>query len=163
MPNPTYLDPVRPVHARRGEFTPEVGGFLTVTLPGEMVRSEVIETFGRDVVMVKILGVVLGKGGATQKTGDLVAVRRSQKNELTEEWIPVSDREVAEQEQRERAMKASGKSGPDAARAEPEAAPLAPVGTEIGTPAPALMDVPVGEGDHRRVLGPRRSHISRSA
>jgi hypothetical protein len=166
--------PALPVHARRGAFMPEPGGFLLVTLPGEAVRATVEEIFGDDIVTVRLIGTVMAKTGHAYKTNDLIAVRRMDR-ELKETWEPVTDREGREQEERERAVTAARRDAAQVAAAPEPVAVAAPV-----APAPDLADSasfpprpvvaepvravePVPALAPRRVLGPRRSKIARSA
>lgn len=125
-PKAPKLNPVVPIHARRNSFIPQAAvdpkrpephNFLNVTLPGEVVRCIVIERFSDDVFLCVIQGVVLGKTGHTYKSGDKVAVQRSQQNDLSEIWVPISDREVQEREERERAVRAADAAKPPVALA----------------------------------------------
>lgn len=103
--------PILPVHAQRGVFVPQTGGFLSVTLPGEVVRAVVEEVFGTDTATVRLTGAVMAKTGHAFKSNDLVAVRRVD-SPLGEKWEPISDREVREQEERERAQRAAHAAAP---------------------------------------------------
>lgn len=141
------LQPIVPNFARRGDYVPVVGGYLNVTLPGEIVRSEVMEIHSRDVAVVKILSVVLGKGGHQYHTGDLVAVRRAQ-TDLAEQWEPISDREVREREERARAARFAREEEERAIREDTErrAAEAGSIEEEIVEPPPtrAAAERPAG-------------------
>lgn len=114
MPDPIIQPPglpqgtgaVLPVHARRGSFVPTVGGYLNVVLPGEIVRTEVEQVLTRDVVMVRIKTVTMHNASHTLKFGDPIAVQRHV-GELSEEWVPINDREVREREEMEKAERAA--------------------------------------------------------
>ena len=109
VPPPTLpqgLGATLPVHARRGEYVPVVGGFLNVTLPGELVRSTVEKVLSRDVALVRIKSIVTHKAVHGFQQNSLVAVQRTQ-GELGERWTPVEEREVKEREEREKAARAA--------------------------------------------------------
>jgi hypothetical protein len=160
---PVAASPILPHHARRGEFMPEIGKPMNITLPGETVRGEVEDIFGDDIITVRLTGIVMGKGGHTHKTNDLIAVRRVD-TPLGEKWEPISDREVREQEERDRAARAAhvAPRGPVVA---PEAAAVAPpvdlAEAAAFPPRPQPVD-PAPAAEPRRVLGPRRSKIARA-
>lgn len=125
---PGEIGAVLPSHARRGDFVPTVGGFMNISLPGELVRAEVEKLITRDIALVRIKSIVMNKNGHDVRQGALVAVQRSA-NELHEIWVPISENETREREQRELAARA-------AARAIPDEEP-------IPDPAPdAIMDEP---------------------
>lgn len=157
--------PITPHHARRGQFMPQVGGQISIGLPGETVRGVVEEVYGPDVLLARITGIVMGKTGHAYKTNDMIALHRVS-TDISERWEPVSDREVREQEERERAQRAALAAAP-----QPVVAPPAPV---VAAPAPDIADTasfpprpdtepaPEPEPEHKRVLGPRRTKIARA-
>lgn len=102
---------VLPVHARRGDFVPVVGGRLNVTLPGEVVTTEVEKIVTRDIMLARIKSIVLNKTGHQYKQGGLVAVQRQQ-GELAEIWVPVDERATQEREERDKAERAAAASAP---------------------------------------------------
>ncbi len=147
-----------PAHARRGDYVPTIGSFLQVTLPGEIVRTEVLELYGRDAALVKIISVVLGKGGAMQRTGDTVAVKRSA-TEFNEIWVPISDREVREDEERRKAERFAKEEAERRAREDAErqaALEAQPVGeahpevTHVTKPEPAMVERPAAARPRKR-------------
>jgi hypothetical protein len=74
---PPELRPVTPVLARRGDFVPTEGATITITLPGEIVRAQVMELLSRDVIVVEIKSIVVDKAGHGFKTGSHLACKRS--------------------------------------------------------------------------------------
>lgn len=144
MPDPIVTPPilpagvqsVMPVHARRGHFVPEVGGWLTVSLPGESVRSLVEEIFTRDIVTVRIKSIVARTSEHGVKQGDLVPVQRAVGQLDTEIWQPVDQRAQQEREAREAAERAAAavRMAPEPAEPEPEPEPEEePVVIQTGT------------------------------
>lgn len=113
--------PVVPVLARRGDYVPVVGGWLVISLPGEDVRSEVVEISSRDVLIVKLIGQVgVVRGGHSFKTGDLVAVQRAEaEGHLKETWVPIDEREVRMREEASRLAAAAVARAAEPAEAEP--------------------------------------------
>ena len=95
------VGPVVPTLARRGDFMPTVGGYINISLPGEVVRATVEEIHSRDVLTVRLSGMVLGKsGGHTLRSGDVVAVERAVADgQLQEIWRPINEREVRMKEE----------------------------------------------------------------
>jgi hypothetical protein len=98
------VGPVIPVLGRRYEYLPTVGSWLVVSLPGEDVRTKVIEVKSRDVIVVELVGHVgVVRGGHQYKTRDILAVQRGEsEGRLNEIWIPISEREVRMREDAER-------------------------------------------------------------
>jgi hypothetical protein len=98
------VGPVTPVLGRRHEYVPTLGSGLTVSLPGEDVRSIVTKVHTRDVVQVELIGHVgVVRGGHQYKTKDTVAVQRGEsEGHLNEIWVPISEREVRMREDAER-------------------------------------------------------------
>ena len=105
---PQGLGAVLPAHARRGTYVPVVGGFLNVTLPGELVRTEVEKMMTRDIALVRVKSIVMNKHGHDVRTNALIAVQRSF-DELHEIWVPISETETREREQRELAERAAAR------------------------------------------------------
>jgi hypothetical protein len=91
--NPLLRD-LTPHLARRG-FRPEVGGRITVTLPGESVSAVVIKTISVDALIVQLGLTYFGKNHQYRKD-DIVPVRRGVDSMLqTEFWEVVSTRAAA--------------------------------------------------------------------
>lgn len=143
---PHDLSPVQPVLAQRGRFRPEVGGSVSVTLDGEIVRVEVTQVHGPHAFIGRITSLVVDKSGHGFKRNSIVACQRKF-NGLSETWEPISDREAREREAAELAV------------ASLKAPPQAPEPSDVeDAPAPVQTDAPP-----RKVLGPRRSKVARSA
>ncbi len=152
VPLPGNLRPVQPFLARRGEFVPEVGKRLTLTLQGEVVGSEITEVINHDLVVAKITSIVTDKGGHGYRKDSVVPVQRKW-NGMSEVWEPISDREVREQEAVDKAREMAQREQEQPIEVEPEPEP------EVVAEA-----VPHGtEEPRRKVLGPRRSKISKPA
>jgi hypothetical protein len=99
------LRPVVPLLAQRGQYVPEVGKSLQVTLPGEIVRGVVEDVMSQDVCTVQLFGPVgmLGsKSGHTYKDKDIVACHRVIDDLGMEIWAPISRREVEMREEARR-------------------------------------------------------------
>lgn len=126
MPDPIIPAPglppgtgaVMPVHARRGVFVPVVGGYLNVTLPGEIVRTLVEKMESRDVALVRVKSVTMHNVGHGVKTGALIAVQRHV-GELSEDWVPVSIQEEQEKLARAAAERAARAMAESAVTSEP--------------------------------------------
>lgn len=70
-------------------FIPEVGRYLTVMLPGELMRAQVTKVVGRNLVFVQ-LGQPMTRGH-TFRLGDQVACRRTP-GVLGETWQAIENR-----------------------------------------------------------------------
>ncbi len=99
---PRGLGPVTPVLSRRGVFIPEVGKHLNVMLPGEIVRCEVTEVLSANAAVVTITSICIDKSGHGYKKDSVLAVQRSWDG-MSEQWGPISDREIREREAIDRA------------------------------------------------------------
>lgn len=104
-PLPSHLQPITPTFARRGEFMPQEGGRLMVTLPGEIVESKVVEVLDKDVVVVKVVGMVIDKAAHGIKKDSIIVVKRID-NGLQEVWEHITDREIRERQAVEDAREA---------------------------------------------------------
>jgi len=167
-PLPSHLQPVVPVLARRGVYTPQIGKKMSVDLGGEIVEAEVTQVFSHDVIVIKVTGIVVDKSNHGFKKGSVVPMQRSW-NGLQEVWIPISERETREREHLERIerqVKADEEEKRRAAMARqaqpPEPPPPDPVSIQLDDnrpPEPVGADAEMSAP--RRVLGPRRSRIAR--
>jgi len=80
--------------ARRGDYRPTEGGYITISLPGEMLRAVVLKISSDNAVVAKIDGVTMGKTHNYRK-GDIVPCRRIVDDLLkAEKWEVISDREI---------------------------------------------------------------------
>src|SRR5262249_4500177 len=91
--NPLTRDLV-PHLARTGEYVPKEGDFLTLYLPGEMVRAKVLRASSGDSCIAQIESVPMARGH-TYKREDIVPVRRAIDKFLGHErWEIVAEREL---------------------------------------------------------------------
>lgn len=80
--------------ARSGEYKPKEGDFLTLSLPGEMVRCKVMRASSSDSCIVQIDSVPMARGHSYKKE-DILPCRRSTDKFLgVEKWEVVSEREL---------------------------------------------------------------------
>jgi hypothetical protein len=79
----------KPIVAPR--FTPVVDGFLTVHLPGEVMRCRVDRVIRPNVVIVEIDGVPMSKSHHYRKGDKAGAVRKAEFGR--EVWVAMDDRE----------------------------------------------------------------------
>ena len=139
---------------------------MQVSLPGELVESHVLQVHGRDIAVVELAvyfnregvkkqGAILAKSGHAYRPGDIVTVERAVEPNLgTEIWVPVDPRKLNEMENAERlAAELLRSKQPGGGLAEPPE-PAAP---EIGSGPAAEPETT------KKVLGPRRNRIMRSA
>lgn len=94
MPENPYLHDLVPHLARSGDYKPGEGDFLTLVLPGEMVRAKVLRASSEDSCIVQIESVPMARGH-TYKKEDIVPARRGVDKLLgSERWEIVSEREL---------------------------------------------------------------------
>jgi hypothetical protein len=99
---PGNLSPVVPVLSRRGVFKPVIGGRVIIALPGERVESKVLEIISDNAAVVEITGLTTSKYQHNWAKGSKLAIQRVY-NDLGEQWEPIDDRSVREQEAIDRA------------------------------------------------------------
>jgi len=91
--NPLLVNLV-PHHAQRRQFKPVEGAFITLMLPGEMIRAKVCRVVSEDSVVAQIDSPPMGRGHAYHK-GDVLPCRRVVDDFLkTEQWEVVSEHEL---------------------------------------------------------------------
>jgi len=91
--NPLTRDLV-PHLARTGEYVPKEGDFLTLYLPGEMVRAKVLRASSGDSCIAQIESVPMARGH-TYKKDDILPARRAKDPFLgSEKWEVVAEREL---------------------------------------------------------------------
>ena len=154
------LRPIIPVLARRGEFMPRVDGPMSVDLGAEIVATKVLQVLSEDVVVVEVTGIVVDKSGHGYKKGSVVPIQRTW-NGLQEIWVPISERATREREHLEAVKRqvaadneAKRQAANRAAQQQPE--PQAEEAAEVAVAEAEVVNQP------RKVLGPRRSKITRS-
>ena len=166
VPLPANLRPTQPFLARRGEFQPTLGGGITVTLEGEMVRCTVTEVLGPDHIVVEITSITTGKAPHAFRKGSILACQRST-SDLTEIWVPIDERSVREQEAvekvrqqiaAEQTRRAAEQRGIDLKTEPQPEVEVSAVAGDIGSLAGTAPPVPHGT----KVLGPRRSKVARA-
>jgi hypothetical protein len=85
------------------KFMPKVGAYLTVSLPGELLRSLVQKVIGQDSVIVEISSEPMATKSHPYKFGQIIACRREY-TPFGEEWVvaPTRERTLQEIEQEEK-------------------------------------------------------------
>lgn len=150
------LEPVEPYLAKRNRYRPEKGGEITIDLPGERIRAK-IEFVASDgnLLSATILNTPVGKAPHSYRKGDLVDARRGLDSfEIEERWIAVSEREMQQAEARGKLMEQEEEQARQAEADRIEA---------IRAKDLAAQAIPRGiDGERKRVLGPRRSKVSKS-
>jgi hypothetical protein len=122
---------------RGARFVPQVDGFLTVSLQGEVTRGTVHSVHDEDTAIVKLTSVVMGKSHH-YKRGDVVPVRRARGALGDEIWEVISDRELEMQRAAARLAEE------ERARNEAEAARIAAL-SAVDAPAPETpAEAPTG-------------------
>jgi hypothetical protein len=135
--NPFLVNLV-PHSARRGEYKPVEGAFITISLPGEMTRAKVHRVIADDAILAKIDSIPMGRGH-TYKKDDIVPCRRCINDALrSEQWEVVSERKL---DLAERAEKFEQQEKERLAAAEAEKAKVVAPGVEAtGVPVPDVGD-----------------------
>lgn len=101
--SPPGTEIVSPYMTRRGRYVPKVGDKITLDLPGEKTRAEIKGVVTPDIVLVELLSVPLSRAASVEfKKGDLVQARRSLGDHDIETWQVITERELQQQEARNR-------------------------------------------------------------
>ena len=89
-----YLQNLVPHLARRRDYVPTEDSYITLHLPGEMLRAKVKRVSNPDAIVAEIDSIPMGKSH-NYRRGDIVPCRRTVDNFLnTEGWEIVSEREL---------------------------------------------------------------------
>ena len=103
-----WLQNLRPVTFRRGDWTPEAydpkgpdsqpNSRLIVTLPGEQAQSTVLRVVSNDAVIVEMGGVLNTNKSHDYKKGDIIPLRQERDDFGGDRWAAVSERELQQAE-----------------------------------------------------------------
>ena len=95
----TYLEPVSPYGTQRRRYKPEVGHTITVDLPGERIRAEIMGVSNDDAVVCKVMGTPIAKTPHGVVKDDMICVRRAENSIGMECWTMITEREMQQREQ----------------------------------------------------------------
>ncbi len=162
--SPPGTEVVAPYLTKRNRYKPEVGKFINVEIPGERLRAEIKGVSSDDVVLVEFPKVLVARGGHSFVGGGLYPAKRSLGDHDLEVWKAISEFELQQQEARAKFEHEQHEIAERAERGridEIRKRDLAEQAKAIphGIGAPAVVTPP----EHRKVLGPRRSRVTRSA
>jgi len=103
-----WLQNLRPVTFRRGDWTPEAydpsgpesqpNSRLIVSLPGEQAQSTVLRVVSNYAVIVELGSVLNTNKSHDYKAKDIIAVRRERDDFGGDRWAAVSERELQQAE-----------------------------------------------------------------
>lgn len=148
------LEPVQPYLAKRNHHRFKKGDEMTVDLPGERIRAQVDFVASDNLLQATIINTPVGKAPHGYSKGDLVTVRRGEDAlKIEERWVAVSERELQQAEARAKLLEQEEERDRQEEADRIEA---------IRSKDLAAQAIPRGiDGERKRVLGPRRSKVSR--
>jgi hypothetical protein len=85
---------IAPYLQQHGRNSPKVDGFLTVNVPGEILRFKVMKVITNDLVEGELLSVPMGRNPENLHKGDIVTVHRTVGDHGIEAWNLLTEREV---------------------------------------------------------------------
>lgn len=100
--SPPGTEIIYPYLNRRNRYKPKIGDKLTVDIPGERIRAEIRGVVNDDIVLVEILSVPVGRSANDYPKGMLAQARRDIGDHDIEIWKVISERELQQQEMRNR-------------------------------------------------------------
>ena len=162
--SPPGTEVVAPYLTKRNRYKPKVGDKINVEIPGEHIRAEIKGVSSEDVVLVELPKVLVSRSAHGFLGGGLYPAKRTLGDHDVEVWKAVSEVELQQQEAQarfeaeQRAIAEQTEYDRVAMIRARDLGPKAEIPHGIGAPA-----TPVIAEQHRRVLGPRRNRVTRSA
>lgn len=87
-------------------YVPQVGDTITLELPDERTRAELVKIVGNDTAIARLITFTTGKASHNYRKGDLVPCRFGKVGMNLTGWRAVSEREMDEAEAAQKAKKA---------------------------------------------------------